>query len=108
MQFKLSVLTTVVLATFAAATPLEARTGDCNTGPIQCCNSVQSASDPATAALLGLLGIVLGPITGQVGITCSPISVIGVGGSSCSAHPVCCTDNSNGGLVSLGCVPISL
>ncbi|KAF9027197.1 fungal hydrophobin [Hymenopellis radicata] len=117
MQFKLqSVLTTAIaLAALAAAAPAsEASTpapvpaGNCNTGPIQCCNSVQNASSPSVQSLAGLLGIALGSITAQVGLDCSPISVIGVGGSSCSANPVCCEDNSNGGLISLGCLPVSL
>ena len=44
---------------------------------------------------LGLLGIVLDGVTAQVGLTCSPISVIGVGsGSACSAQAVCCENNS--------------
>ena len=53
----------------------------CNTGPIQCCNSVEKASNPAVSTLLGLLGIVLGDVDALVGVTCSPITVIG-GGSS--------------------------
>ncbi|KAF8905915.1 fungal hydrophobin-domain-containing protein [Mucidula mucida] len=112
----------------AAATPLDARggqptvtvtvtapgttstipAGSCNTGPIQCCNSVQSASSDPVSLLLGLLGIVLSSLNVDVGLTCSPITVIGAGGSSCSAHPVCCQDNSHGGLISIGCIPISL
>ncbi|HEV7736242.1 MAG TPA: hydrophobin family protein, partial [Chlamydiales bacterium] len=35
-------------------------------------------SDPAAAALLGLLGVVLQGVTGQVGLGCTPVSVIGV------------------------------
>ncbi|KAL0563066.1 hypothetical protein V5O48_019011, partial [Marasmius crinis-equi] len=67
------------LATLAVATPLQARQGDCNTGPIQCCNSVTKASDPVTSVLLGLLGIVLQDVNVLVGLTCSPITVIGGG-----------------------------
>ncbi|KAK7444490.1 hypothetical protein VKT23_015171 [Stygiomarasmius scandens] len=106
MQFKL--LAVSALATLAAATPLETRQGQCNTGPIQCCNSVQEANSSGLAGLLGLLGVVLGPITGQVGVTCSPISVIGVGGNSCSAQPVCCENNSFNGIIALGCTPINI
>jgi hypothetical protein len=81
----------------------------CKTGTLLCCESVQRVNDPAVAQLAGQLGIVLPP-TGQVGLTCAfqrndkarqkilteyyagnPISVIGVGGNSCSAQPVCCT-----------------
>ena len=54
----------------------------CNTGSTQCCNSVQSASSSTINLLTGLLGIVLGPVTGNVGVTCSPLSVVGVGGNS--------------------------
>lgn len=57
--------------------------GQCNTGPIQCCNSVTQANNPVAALLIGLLGIVVGP-TVAVGLTCSPLSIIGVGGNSWS------------------------
>ena len=33
-------------------------------------------------------------INALLGVGCSPISVIGVGGNSCSANPVCCTNNA--------------
>ncbi|KDQ57922.1 hypothetical protein JAAARDRAFT_129727 [Jaapia argillacea MUCL 33604] len=85
------------------------QTSECNTGPIQCCDTVESASSSGVAAILGLLGIVLQDLDVLVGLTCSPLTVVGVGsGSACSANPVCCTDNSYGGLISIGCVPITL
>jgi len=40
-----------------------------------------SASNPAAKLIIGLLGIIVGP-TVIVGLTCSPLSIIGVGGSS--------------------------
>ncbi|EPQ54195.1 hydrophobin, partial [Gloeophyllum trabeum ATCC 11539] len=96
------------LAVLAAATGTEPA-GQCATGNLQCCNSVQSASDPAAATLLGSLGIAVQSVTGLVGLTCSPIGVVAVGsGDACSANPVCCSDNSYGGLVSIGCVPATL
>ncbi|KAK1215708.1 hypothetical protein PQX77_021670 [Marasmius sp. AFHP31] len=111
--FALSTLTTL-----AVATPLVARTGggggegstggQCNTGTLQCCNSVTTAKDPVASLLIGLLGIVLQDVNVGVGLTCSPITVIGGGNGGCSANPVCCQDNSHGGLISIGCLPISL
>ncbi|KAI0363042.1 hydrophobin-251 [Pilatotrama ljubarskyi] len=94
----------------AAATPLEARNaGSCDTGALQCCDSTETASSAAGAVLLGLLGIVIQDVDVLLGVNCSPITVIGVGtGSSCSATTVCCDDNSHGGLVSIGCVPVNL
>ncbi|TBU54144.1 fungal hydrophobin-domain-containing protein [Dichomitus squalens] len=79
----------------------------CSTGPVQCCNTLTTASDPLASVILGLLGIILGPDV-AVGLTCSPISVIGVGGGSCSANTVCCENNNVGGLISIGCIPIIL
>ena len=78
MHFKL--LAALALASVAAATP--AKRAECATGPIQCCNSVQSASSNPISSLLGLLGIVVGDITALVGLNCSPISVIGLSGNS--------------------------
>ena len=45
MFSRVAALTALALPLLAAATPLEARGGmpasQCNTGPVQCCNSVQ-------------------------------------------------------------------
>ncbi|KAH7921165.1 fungal hydrophobin, partial [Leucogyrophana mollusca] len=81
----------------------------CDTGDLQCCNSVESASSPSATALLGLLGIVLSSVDVLVGLTCDPISAIGIGsGATCNAEPVCCENNSFNGLISLGCSPVNL
>ena len=91
---------------------------------------ITQASDPSIANVLKGLGIVVQDVDALVGLTCDPITVIGVGsGSSCSANAVCCEDNSHvsvyfgrhpqntmnsrhfssqGGLVSIGCVPVDL
>ncbi|KAF5329808.1 hypothetical protein D9619_009338 [Psilocybe cf. subviscida] len=109
MQFKLAALTTLAVVTLAAATPTGTDpSNQCNTGSLQCCNSVQAANSASIAGLLGLLGIVVSTLTGQVGVTCSPITAIGLGGSSCSAQPVCCTNNTFNGVVALGCTPINI
>ncbi|EJF58017.1 fungal hydrophobin [Dichomitus squalens LYAD-421 SS1] len=107
----------VSLPLLAAANSIEARQS-CSTGDLQCCESTETigisstsrAGSPAGAALLGLLGVVVQDANVLLGINCSPITVIGVGtGSSSSAQAVCCVDNSHaGGLVSIGCVPVSL
>jgi hypothetical protein len=83
MQFKL--FTTLALATAAIAAPTDptpAPAPSCETGPIQCCNTTTKASDPSASAILGLLGIVLQDLNVIVGLTCSPISVIGLPGNS--------------------------
>ncbi|EPQ54193.1 hydrophobin [Gloeophyllum trabeum ATCC 11539] len=110
MFSKFSIAVTGVLAILAAATPTPNElASQCPTGELQCCNSVGSATDPAIATILGSLGIPVQGISALVGLTCSAISVVGVGsGDSCTETPVCCTDNSYAGLVSLGCVPVDL
>lgn len=100
-------VTTKTITVTATATPTAIPAGQCNTGPIQCCNSVTQAKE--VSSLLGLLGIVVSDITSLVGLQCSPLGVIGIGGSSaCSARPVCCENNSFGSLISIGCIPITL
>ncbi|GLB42043.1 putative hydrophobins [Lyophyllum shimeji] len=100
-----SLLLFVAVCASAAVLP-RGGVNQCNTGTIQCCNSVQNADDPMVGGLAGLLGI--GAITGQVGVTCNPISIKGMGGNSCSAQPVCCTGNSFNGVVVVGCSPINI
>ncbi|KAF9016789.1 fungal hydrophobin-domain-containing protein [Rhodocollybia butyracea] len=108
MQFKLA-LVAAALATLAAATATPP-TSTCSTGPIQCCQSTQTADqagkDPKTLALLGLIGVVIGDVGALVGLDCSGINV--AGGGTCDAQTVCCTNNAKGGLISIGCAPVTL
>ncbi|KAI9461329.1 hydrophobin [Boletus coccyginus] len=79
----------------------------CNTGSIQCCQSVQSANSPAATVLAPLLGLagLLG--NGQIGLQCS--SLTGAGSSAqCESNPVCCNDTHYDGLINVGCSPIDL
>ncbi|KAI0668042.1 fungal hydrophobin [Trametes maxima] len=100
------------LAILAVATPTPGGAeggGDCNTGALQCCKSVQPASSATAAGILSSIGVVVQDVNVLVGLTCSPITVVGVGsGSDCSANAVCCQNNSFGSLISIGCVPVSL
>ncbi|KAF5354401.1 hypothetical protein D9758_010745 [Tetrapyrgos nigripes] len=96
---------TTITVTAPPTTTTEPAT-QCNTGPIQCCNSVQAASSNAVSSLLGLLGVVIQDLEALVGITCSPINVIGRGGNTCSAAPVCCQNNNFNGVIAVGCVPV--
>ncbi|EIW52223.1 fungal hydrophobin [Trametes versicolor FP-101664 SS1] len=83
--------------------------GSCSTGALQCCQSVESGSSAAVAPILAALGVVLQDVNIPVGLSCSDITGVGVGGgNSCSANTVCCDDNSFGGLLSVGCLPASL
>ncbi|KIJ40030.1 hypothetical protein M422DRAFT_257096 [Sphaerobolus stellatus SS14] len=82
----------------------------CNTGSAQCCNTVGAADSlPLVGPILGLLGVVLDDLSVIVGLGCTPITVLGLGGgANCAQQPVCCINNSFNGLINIGCVPISL
>ncbi|KAF8178041.1 hypothetical protein BJ912DRAFT_883951 [Pholiota molesta] len=73
MFSKLALFTVASMAIFAAAAPSGGMENSCNTGPVQCCNSVQSASSPGMSDLIGLLGATLSGFTGQVGSTAAPL-----------------------------------
>ena len=53
---------------------------------------VETHDDPVSH-LLGLLGIqaIIGSL---IGINCSPITVVGLGGTDCTQETLCCTGNS--------------
>ncbi|KAH7917086.1 fungal hydrophobin, partial [Leucogyrophana mollusca] len=81
----------------------------CNTGPVQCCDSTTSAITPSLTTLLTSLGISASSVAVPIGLTCTPISVVGVGsGATCNAEPVCCENNNYQGVVALGCSPVNL
>jgi len=106
-------LALLALATAAIASPLERRNAppasSCTTGTVDCCNSVESAGGPTASKLLALLGVVVQDVNVLVGITCTPITVIGAGsGASCSSQAVCCDNDSFHGVVAIGCTPVDL
>ncbi|THG94808.1 hypothetical protein EW026_g6734 [Hermanssonia centrifuga] len=94
--------------TVTAPASTETTVSQCNTGSIQCCNQVVSSTSAEADLLLGLLGVVLDGVDVLLGLDCSPISVVGIANGACSAAPVCCENNSIGGLINVGCVPIIL
>ncbi|PFH45529.1 hypothetical protein AMATHDRAFT_51622 [Amanita thiersii Skay4041] len=100
------------VALIAAGAPAAGDESYCNSGPVQRCNSVQSAQQASTAVLtLVLSATSMGPnqITGQIGLTCSPIGIMGsTGANSCSSQTVCCENNSFNGVVALGCTPVNI
>ena len=98
MFSKLAVVATIGFAAIAAAIPngyvlhnfalfihsdlCYFRSSQCQTSQQYCCDSVQKASSPQAAGILGnLLGAVVGADV-PVGLTCTPLTVIGLGGNS--------------------------
>ncbi|KAF7366094.1 Hydrophobin 2 [Mycena venus] len=103
MFHKLSVVATAALLTLAAAVPT-------NSPPpgttAQCCNSVQSSDSSSLAGILGLLGVVLDAVV-PIGLSCSPITVIG---NNCGSTQVECDAQQTvlGGLLAINCLNIVL
>ncbi|KAK0436415.1 fungal hydrophobin [Armillaria borealis] len=101
-----TVTTTVTVS--GATTTVTEPASSCSSSNLQCCNSLQSSSSNAVSALLGLLGVVLNDVTALVGITCTPITIVGVGSTSCNEQTVCCQNNTFNGIIAIGCVPINI
>ncbi|KAJ7746174.1 hydrophobin 2 [Mycena maculata] len=103
---KLSLVVTSVLITLAAASPW-------TTPPVtpptsnQCCTSVEPASSGAASLVAALLGLDLSGLLVDVGLSCSPITVLG---NNCGGTTVTCDapDEEWGGLISINCIPITL
>jgi len=107
MFSKLTLVATVAFAVFASASPLSTR-GECSTGDQVCCNTFQKASSPQAQEALGALAAEIGADV-PIGLTCSPITALGLaGGSSCSQQPVCCNNDNFTGLIAIGCTPINI
>ncbi|KAJ7053503.1 fungal hydrophobin [Mycena amicta] len=90
------------LFTLAAAAPSPRADGQ------QCCASVISSNDPAAAAAANsLVGVVLAGLNVPVGLSCSPITVIG---NNCGGTTVTCESpvGQFGGVISINCIPITL
>ncbi|KAJ7469610.1 fungal hydrophobin [Mycena latifolia] len=108
MFSKLSVVVTSVLITLAAAIPNGTPPPPVTppTSP-QCCSSVQSSgSTSAAAAAAALLGLDLSGVDVPIGLSCTPITVVG---SNCGGTSVTCDapEEEWGGLIAINCIPIT-
>ncbi|KAF7761695.1 fungal hydrophobin [Agaricus bisporus var. burnettii] len=101
--FALGVVAADEPAAAPAPPPPVINNSQCDVGKIQCCQSMQDAKSSAVQTLAHSLGIDLGGVTGLVGLTCNVL-----GGSSCTAQPVCCDKNHFGGLIAVGCSPVNV
>ena len=64
-------------------------------------NASEQSDSAAGSALLSLLGVDLQGVTAQLGLGCSPISAVGLGGGkACASNAVCCQNNN---VVSAAC-----
>ncbi|KAN0092576.1 Fungal hydrophobin domain containing protein [Tylopilus felleus] len=107
MFARLFAVASLVVLAVASPAPLALR-DQCSTGPISCCNSVQQAS--VINSLLNEFGFlnVLAGVTGQVGLGCSPITVIGASGTSCTGQTACCNGDTFNGVIQADCTPINV
>ncbi|KAG6380244.1 hypothetical protein JVT61DRAFT_8336 [Boletus reticuloceps] len=81
----------VALVGVATAVPTDLVLRDtCNSGSVNCCQSVQSIIE-----LFGYLGLPMPAGGTQIGLTCSPVTLGGSStGSICTQQTVCCTGNT--------------
>ncbi|EGO03590.1 hypothetical protein SERLA73DRAFT_129965 [Serpula lacrymans var. lacrymans S7.3] len=100
--------TKVVFVFTALAAVVAAGSSQCNAGPVQCCNTLTTASNSQAAGLIQQLGLSGVGANVPVGINCNPITGIGAGsGSSCNANPACCDNTYTNGL-GVQCNPINV
>ena len=78
----IAISTFAILAVATPAPNSSPSSGSCSTGPIQCCQSVQSANSSSIAPIRGALGIVVQDVNALVGLDCSAITGVGVGGGT--------------------------
>ncbi|KAJ7053486.1 fungal hydrophobin [Mycena amicta] len=95
------------LFTLAAAVPHNSRTSQSSGSGTQCCKSVVPSTDPAISYLAGLVGIDLTGLDVPIGLSCSPITVLG---NNCGGTVVNCQSPAEqcGGLININCVTIVL
>ncbi|KAJ8587356.1 hypothetical protein M405DRAFT_794251, partial [Rhizopogon salebrosus TDB-379] len=94
MLVRLLSITSFAILAIATSLPHVRGARECNTGNLECCGRVETVDQyNKIAGLLGLIPII-GHVIGDVGIDCTPISVIGLGqGATCAQEPVCCSND---------------
>ncbi|KAN0073720.1 fungal hydrophobin [Tylopilus felleus] len=98
--------TLLPLAAFVAvATAAPNARSTCSTGNTVCCN--QAFSNPLT--FLPVVGSLISAVVNlDAGITCTPISVLALSGTSCTSQVACCDNDNFNSLVGVSCSPINV
>jgi hypothetical protein len=107
MFSKLSVFATAALLTLAAAIPNNPPPPVVPPTSNQCCSSVVPSSNKAASIVAAILGLDLSGLAVDVGLSCSPITVLG---NNCGGTTVTCDSPEQqwGGLIAINCIPITL
>ncbi|KAJ7053479.1 hydrophobin [Mycena amicta] len=73
----------------------------------QCCASVVSSTNTVASIVAAVVGLDLSGLNVPIGLSCSPITVIG---NNCGSTTVNCDSpqESWGGLIAINCLPITL
>ncbi|KLO14561.1 hypothetical protein SCHPADRAFT_310032 [Schizopora paradoxa] len=104
------VLTTIHYFSIASPSPQTNSNAQCLFDEIMCCNQIQPVNSIQVQMLAGLLGINLSGVTGQVGLICTPLDILG-GSTICSTVEnvtLCCTGKSFAmGIIVTDCTLIS-
>jgi hypothetical protein len=83
MFFNAVAFSALITLAIAGATP----TNQCNTGPVQCCNTMEDSKSMSkdTKKLVGLANFDVKNLTGKIGTDCTPVSVLALSGNKWSA-----------------------
>lgn len=76
------VIATLAVTSMAVPTTSNAEYSCGNGSEVQCCNSTQETGNASggVKSILGLLGIDLSQLTGQIGLDCTSVNVLALGG----------------------------
>lgn len=102
-----STVTATVTTTAAGSGPTSINIAQCDTGSIQCCNSVTDSNSALGQAVTALLGVNATHPKTLMGMNCSPMDSNNTA-AVCDASPICCENNAHGGLISIGCLIIDM
>ncbi|KAF9014273.1 hypothetical protein BDQ17DRAFT_1320892 [Cyathus striatus] len=74
---------------------------------LKCCFALQSPSDKEAKGLIGLLGIKNVDPNSTVGLTCGPLTSLGLNSGWCKTKAACCETDYFAGVVSTGCTRVN-
>ncbi|TFK62178.1 hydrophobin-263 [Pluteus cervinus] len=108
MFSSISAISLLALLLLATASVLPRQSEHCDVGLSLCCRRIQESTTADLALLSRLLGIDIPDLGGSIGVSCDPLSILGLNGNDCFAQPACCIGSTLNGLIHLGCTRINL